>query len=98
MLSVFITPWTKPTRCGGSAADFCKPGQINRHRRLAQIRKISANSVIEQFFQRLDFTSGGKNLKVAETGERRRHPAYHGTRLGFGIAVIKHVTDNLFTG
>ena len=82
---------------GGCPADFLEPSQIGRLGRLAQVRKVGADCVVHQPLQDVDFPSGGKDLKIAKAHKRRCDPTHHGSRLGFGVAIVKHIADDVFT-
>ena len=62
------------------------------------MRKVSSDSVIDEGFQQLGFTSSGKNFKVAESQKGGRYPADDGTRLFFWVAVIEHIANYPLAG
>ena len=96
MLSVFITPCTKPrriqsTRSSSAAAhfliprDMCVPGKL-------------ADDVISEPAHRLHLAMRGVDLEVAEAHERGRYPADDRPRLGRRVAVVEHVADHRLAG
>ena len=107
MLSVFITPWTKPTRiqCAdhacGPFADLREPFRVAAPRFASCARKlgkVARDAEIDQPTQHVDFSARRRQLEVPEAQERRRDPADDGARLLARMAVVEHVAHHRVAG
>jgi hypothetical protein len=73
MLSVFITPWQKPTACHCATSFAC----------LAQLRVMLVDDVIGERPDMLVLAAGREQLERAESHMTRRHAREHGC--GFDV-------------
>jgi hypothetical protein len=105
MLSVFITPCTKPTRIQSRppSARCARRPRENATRRVvargaAQVREVARDREVDQALEQRDRRRARRHLEVAEAHERRRHAAHDRARLGARIAVVEHVAHHRLAG
>ena len=104
MLSVFITPCTKPTRiqCATITAvrSQTSPNHWRDHvRRVGvEVREVAADAEVDQLLQQRQVAARGRQLEVAEAEERRRDPADDRAGLRRGSAVVEHVAHHVVAG
>ena len=85
-------PMNHQLRC--FPADFAEPGEVGCQAWLPQVGKIRANGIVEKLLEKTIFATGGEDLKITETNERRRHPADNGPGFILWVAIVEHVTLN----
>ena len=104
MLSVFITPWTNPTRIQsaistrGAPADLLEPARRTPRATARRAPGSARDHVVGEPLERIQLLMRGENLEIAEAHERRRDAADDGARLGLRIAVVEHVAHHRLAG
>ena len=109
MLSVFITPWTKPTRIhpatmtARALADDRKPFRgeaigIRVAEGFDELGKVAADREVDEPSDERGVAPRRGQLEVAEPDERRRHAADDRARLELRVAVVEHVAHDVLAG
>jgi hypothetical protein len=89
MLSVFITPCTKPTRIHPttmravrSHTSASQRARRSARRRRGEVRVVAGDGEVDEAGEQRVVAARRRQLEVAEADERRRHAAHHGAGSG----------------
>jgi hypothetical protein len=100
MLSVFITPWTKPTRiqCATISAlrtaIWGEPVAQQRFATALQLGEIARDAGFSHLLQQRLLAAQCGQLEAAEAQERRCHAAHDGAGFDLGMTVVEHVAQH----
>src|SRR5690554_2581906 len=76
--------------------DFFKPGQVSFFGRFAQMWEMMPNSVISEFTQIVDITTGIEQFVIADPQKCWCHTTDNGAWFGLWATIIKHIANHIF--